>query len=397
MDPERYWVYVLPDGYKVSDPSLDDISRVLAPSFTKEAVDALSQPQTAFDLSNTPYTPGYIGLNNIKANDYMNVVIHALLHVPLIRNPLLLSNYTGKEPELLKRFASLSKKLWNSRLFKSQVSPHDFLQEVARVSAGKFQIMQQGDPVEFLGWMLNTLHKDAGGSKRRNSSMIYSAFQGELRLDTQLVIVKDELSGHMASARPEFDIDREIKSTKSPFLFLAIDLPPPPIFQDAVERDNFIPQVNIYTLLSKYDGVSAQEFAGQVKRFKCLRLPPYIILHFRRFTKNVFVEEKNPTVVTFPLKGLDFKDFVDLPVDQNASVPTTYDLLANITHESTAGTTRDKANTAWKITLRPPSETGKEEEWISIQDLIVRREQKEMILLGETVLQIWERQDLIHQ
>ncbi|KAG8818389.1 hypothetical protein FRC18_000126 [Serendipita sp. 400] len=325
----------------------------------------------------------------------MNVIIHALLHVPLIRDTLLLSNYTGKEPELLKRFATLSKKLWNSRLFKAQVSPHDFLQEVTRVSAGKFKIMQQGDPVDFLGWLLNTLHKDAGGSKRRNSSMIYSAFQGELRLDTQFVTVKDELSGHMASARPEFDIDREIKSAKSPFLFLAIDLPPPPLFQDAVAKENFIPQVNIYTLLEKYDGTSAQEFAGHLKRFKCLRLPPYIILHFRRFTKNFFVEEKNPTVVTFPLKGLDFKDFVELPADQKASVPTTYDLLANITHESTAGTTRDKANTAWRITLRPPpSDAGKEEEWISIQDLIVKKEQKEMILLGETVLQIWERQDL---
>ncbi|KAG9051775.1 hypothetical protein FS842_011043 [Serendipita sp. 407] len=305
--PIRIAVYVLPDGYKVSDPSLDDISRVLAPSFTKEAVDALSQPQTAFDLSNAPYTPGFIGLNNIKANDYMNVIIHALLHVPLIRDTLLLSNYTGKEPELLKRFATLSKKLWNSRLFKAQVSPHDFLQEVTRVSAGKFKIMQQGDPVDFLGWLLNTLHKDAGGSKRRNSSMIYSAFQGELRLDTQFVTVKDELSGHMASARPEFDIDREIKSAKSPFLFLAIDLPPPPLFQDAVAKENFIPQ-------------------------------------------------------------------------------------------STAGTTRDKANTAWRITLRPPpSDAGKEEEWISIQDLIVKKEQKEMILLGETVLQIWERQDLVRQ
>jgi len=201
-------VYILPDGYPVSDPSLDDISRVLAPTFTKAAIAALSRPQTAFDLSNTPYTPGYIGLNNIKANDYLNVIIHALLHVPLIRNTLLLSDYKGKEPELLKRFAALAKKVWNSRLFKAQVSPHDFLQEVARASAGKFKITQQGDPVEFLGWLLNALHKDAGGTKRRNSSMIYSAFQGELRLDTQQVIVRDELSGHISSARPEFDIDR---------------------------------------------------------------------------------------------------------------------------------------------------------------------------------------------
>lgn len=137
----------------------------------------------------------------------MNVVIHALLHVPLLRDPLLLSNYTGKESELLKRFASLAKKLWNSSLFKAQVSPHEFLQEVGRASAGRFKITQQGDPVEFLGWLLNSVHRDAGGTKKRNSSMIYSAFQGEFRLDTQQVIVKDELSG-LSTARPEFDIAR---------------------------------------------------------------------------------------------------------------------------------------------------------------------------------------------
>lgn len=98
---------------------------------------------------------------------------------------------------------------------------------------------------------------------------------------------------------------------------------------------------------------------------------------------------------------------MDLPPGTPSS-STYYDLLANITHESTAGTTRDKANTAWKVTLRAPpavssaatsgqpeaqeDESG-EDQWISIQDLIVEKVQKEIIFLGETVLQIWERRD----
>lgn len=97
---------------------------------------------------------------------------------------------------------------------------------------------------------------------------------------------------------------------RSPFLFLALDLPPPPLFQDSVEGKNIIPQVNIYSVLAKYDGVTSQEFAGQLKRFKCQRLPPYLILHYKRFTKNNFVEEKNPTIVNFPLRGLEMKDCV---------------------------------------------------------------------------------------
>ena len=49
----------------------------------------------------------------------------------------------------------------------------------------------------------------------------------------------------------------EIKSTVSPFLFLAVDLPPPPLFQDAVEK-NIIPQVSIQSVLAKYDGQKTQ-------------------------------------------------------------------------------------------------------------------------------------------
>jgi len=100
----------------------------------------------------------------------MNVIIHSLLHVSPVRDFLLLSRFGGKQSELVKRFAALAKKLWNPRLFKSQVSPHEFLQEVGRASGGKFRLETQGDPVEFLRWLLNELHRDMGGSKKTNSS-----------------------------------------------------------------------------------------------------------------------------------------------------------------------------------------------------------------------------------
>ncbi|KZT72934.1 ubiquitin C-terminal hydrolase Ubp10 [Daedalea quercina L-15889] len=381
-------VYVLPDGYLVSDPSLEDIAYVLSPSFTPGTVRSLSTPshiqKPSYDLSSKPYIPGYIGLNNIKRNDHMNVIIHALLHVPPLRDHLLLSNFCGKEPELLKRFAGLAKKIWNPRLFKSQVSPHEFLQEVGRASARKFSLEKQGDPIEFLGWLLNHLHKDMGGTKKKKSSVIFSAFQGQVRMETQQVVVRPDLGGN---EKPRFDIDREIKSTVSPFLFLAVDLPPPPLFQDAIEK-NIIPQVGIHSVLAKYDGRTTQESAGQLRRFKCQELPPYIILHFKRFTKNIFVEEKNPTIVNFPLRGLDFREYLDAPPSHP---PTVYDLIANVTHESAAGTTHDKESTVWKVHLRAGAGGGDNEKWFLIQDLIVEEIRKEMIFLGETVLQIWER------
>jgi hypothetical protein len=118
----------------------------------------------------------------------------------------------------------------------------------------------------------------------------------------------------------------ETKTTASPFLLLAVDLPPPPLFQDAVEK-NIIPQVGIHAVLSKYNGIVTQvrslfkplkrmfviialwqESRGQLRRYKCQQLPAYIILHYKRFTKNNFVEEKNPTIVNFPLRGVNFSE-----------------------------------------------------------------------------------------
>ncbi len=171
--------YVLPEGYLVSDPSLQDIIHVLNPRFEPKSLDALSllPSKQSFTLNGTPYLPGFIGLNNIRANDYMNVIVHLILHVPPIRTFLLdpttpQLNELAKPPptELVRRLAQLAKRVWNPRLFKSQASPHEFLQEVSRRSEGRYKMTEQGDPVAFLGWLLNTLHRDLGGSKRPNSS-----------------------------------------------------------------------------------------------------------------------------------------------------------------------------------------------------------------------------------
>lgn len=45
--------------------------------------------------------------------------------------------------------------------------------------------------------------------------------------------------------------------SKVPFLFLALDLPPPPLYQDEAEKD-IIPQVPLATILGKYDGQRIQ-------------------------------------------------------------------------------------------------------------------------------------------
>lgn len=389
--------YVLPEGYLVSDPSLQDIIHVLNPRYDPKVLPSLDllPSNPSYTLSGQPYLPGYIGLNNIRHNDYMNVIIHLLLHVQPIRDFFLdprtpQLKEENKPTELIKRFSLLAKRIWNPKLFKGQASPHEFLQEVSKRSEGKFKITEQGDPVAFLGWLLNTLHRDLGGSKKPNSSIIYKTFQGEVRIQTQEVIV------NKSAARPVFDISRDIKTVKSPFLFLSLDLPATPLFQDINEK-KIIPQVPLSAILAKFDGKTVQELGPSLKRHQLTRLPPYLILHIKRFTKNNLIEEKNPTIVNFPLRGVDLKDYVDPQLNLNSPMSTLYDLVGNVPHEATSASSnstgkkkseRDEGQTIWKVHLRAGAGGGEAEKWFAMHDLDVDEVRKDMVFLGETVIQV---------
>lgn len=189
------------------------IKYVLNPTFNEEQIklfDKNTKMSRAYD--DTVYLPGIVGLNNIKANDYANSVLQALINVPAIRNYFLREeNYAKIKVApgdimigLVKRFGELVRKLWNPRNFKAHVSPHEMLQAVVKCSKKRFQISQQsnflifikiqelfncirsilfqGDPIEFLSWILNSLHLTLNGTKNTNSSIIYKTFQGQMKI-----------------------------------------------------------------------------------------------------------------------------------------------------------------------------------------------------------------------
>ncbi|KAL2932265.1 U4/U6.U5 tri-snRNP-associated protein 2 [Bienertia sinuspersici] len=397
-------VYCLPDGYEINDPSLDDIRHVLNPRFNREQVEQLDKSKLwARALDGSDYLPGLVGLNNIKETEFVNVTIQALMRVTPLRNFFLIpENYQHCKSPLVHRFGELTRKIWHARNFKGQVSPHEFLQAVMKASKKRFRIGAQSDPVEFVSWLLNTLHTDLRSSKK-NTSIIYECFQGELE-------VEKETQGKGAVDRRENVDDQNggsenpnvVKETfKMPFLMLGLDLPPPPLFQDVMEK-NIIPQVPLFNILKKFDGETITEVVRpQLARMKyrVTKLPPYIILHMRRFTKNNFFVEKNPTLVNFPVKNLELKDYIPLPPpkkvkkslakDDEKSQPkdteksrTKYDLIANIVHEG-------KPNEgSYRVFVQRKSE----EQWYEVQDLHVSETLPQMVALSEAYMQVYELQ-----
>jgi U4/U6.U5 tri-snRNP-associated protein 2 len=60
--------------------------------------------------------------------------------------------------------------------------------EVSRCSKKKFSIGKQSDPIQFLPWLLFSLHIGLGGTKKKGGSVIHDVFQGELKIESQTTI-----------------------------------------------------------------------------------------------------------------------------------------------------------------------------------------------------------------
>ena len=52
-----------------------------------------------------------------------------------------------------------------------------------------------GDPVEFLVWLLHTLHSALGGNRRPGSSEVHNIFQGTMRIYTRKLPPASEVGG----------------------------------------------------------------------------------------------------------------------------------------------------------------------------------------------------------
>jgi len=109
-----------------------------------------------------------------------------------------------------------------------------------------------------------------------------------------------------------------VTEEKITFLLILLDLPTMPLFKDS-QKEKFIPQIPLPELLNKFNN-SKEEYlpSGVIKRYRFVRLPPYLIIAFRRFAENNFFVEKNSTIVNFVVKNLDLKSYLfPLECDRN--------------------------------------------------------------------------------
>jgi len=330
------------------------------------------------DLFGRRYLPGFIGLNNLNKTDGINSVVQALAHVPPLRNYFLRNldpnrrHHNGNSSSSQKKnkksgdgkksaadsnkgavlvteaFGELVRKLWSNQRFKSHIDPHIFVHAVATASKRKFQLGVQVEAGELMAWLLHQLHVGTGGSlKKSGSSIVHSVFQGEVRVttraavrkrnandskededdragsdveDTEDVAMKDRADADDVGTGSEGFVVEET-TVDTHFLQLTLDIPEKPLFRDE-DGGLVIPQEPFPSVLQKFDGVTFSEAISkssvssqQMRRYQLRKLPNYLILHLSRFKSNKYRREKNPTIVTFPVKNLDLSNYVNREED----------------------------------------------------------------------------------
>ncbi len=161
---------------------------------------------------------------------------------------------------------------------------------------------------------------------------------------------------------------------------LSVDVPSRALFKEEQQK-NIIPQIPLLELLKKYDGIteSHNPITHERKKYRLTKLPRFLILHIKRFTKNRWFVEKNPTIVNFPTRTLDLAPFV-LP---SAGLKhTTYNLIANVRHDGPA------TEGSYSVHLQNKAT----EQWYNVQDLHVEETIPTLITVSEAYLQIYELQ-----
>jgi len=420
--------YCLPDGYEVVDGGLDDIREALDPRYghvgepggrvglVLDSSSALSR-----DLFGRRYLPGYIGLNNLGKTDYVNAAMQALAHVGPVRDYFLLTSRNGDREArwtpLALRFGELMRKMWSDRRFKSNVDPHEMVQAISTASKKRFHINRRADVSEFLSWFLNNLHTGIGGTRKPGSSVVHEAFQGFVDVTTRQRRRSSALD--RASLRAAANDDRlgsddeegggasaptaapraaatEVKesTSRTPFLMLTFDIPERPLFKDDTQGGVVIPQEPLFNILRKFDGEGG---------YRLRKLPDYLILVLKRFRRNNFATEKNPTIVTFPVKNLDLENYVfsqpgsgkGTPAAVPRALANKYDLVANICHDSPAEVGREGRHDPLEDgSYRCHVKDGASKQWYEMQDLHVMETMPQLIGLSESFVLVFERKRL---
>ncbi|XP_069040333.1 ubiquitin carboxyl-terminal hydrolase 11 [Lepisosteus oculatus] len=121
------------------------------------------------------------------------------------------------------------------------------------------------------------------------------------------------------------------------------------------------------------------------KKLDLWSLPEVLIIHLKRFSYTKYSREKLDTVVNFPIRDLDFSDFLQWKPDPEGNPPCRYDLMAVSNHY---GGLRDGHYTSYARN----KDNG---QWYYFDDSKVTYAREDQIVTNAAYLLFYQRQDKI--
>ena len=249
---------------------------------------------------------GKSGLSNLGNTCFMNAALQCLSHTPDLTDFFLDDNWKadlnvgnplGSGGSLAKEYAALLDRLWRGGAGSAAVSPSQFKRVISRF-ASQFEGYQQHDAQELAAFLLDGLHEDLNrvakkpyiedrevGEDENEEAVAAEAWGNYLKRDRSVVV--DTFQGQLKSSvrcstcgfeRRKFD----------PFMYLSLPLP------KGAEHGELTLEQCLHEFTAEEElsednlwrCPKCKDFRRATKRFQLWKLPPYLVVHLKRFKQS---------------------------------------------------------------------------------------------------------------